>query len=129
YALQGGLVDALLKAGKNEAALQYPLWNQDFHGSRGILGRVAMRFMLAKDLPAPAVEGGPTALDDDRDRWVTVDRLLQRKDDGTPQLVLLVRSSGSRPRFPKPVSERERELVFDGALAPVPVPVRRPPRR
>lgn len=123
YALQGGLVDALLRHGKTEEGILYPWWNQDFHGSRGLFGRLMMKRLLYR---GPA---GQQDLNDDRDRWVTVDRLLRRGRDGEPELVLVVRSSRSRPRFPKPVVEREPLFSLQPELVPVPIPVRPGPRR
>ena len=59
----------------------------------------------------------------ERDRWLTVDRLVRRKPDGTPQMVLTVRASSTRPRFPKPARESVLDRIQAALQQPVPIPI------
>ena len=112
YALQGGLVDALLRHGKTQEGILSHLWEQDFNSSLGIFGRP-----LAKMIRSTPPGREPS--NDVPDRWVIIDRLLRHDQAGEPELILVVRSSTSRPRFPKPA--RESSWAPDMQLAPISV--------
>jgi hypothetical protein len=133
YALQADFVDAALRHGKSAGALRYPLWNQDFHGSRGLFGRLMMKPMLRREIQRTPVPAGSTldlqqaeAANGQKDRWVTVDRLSWNRPGKEPLLAVTVRTSSTRPRFPKAATQPSRETSWAGApaLSPVPVPVR-----
>jgi len=129
YALQGDLVDTLLRAGKNEEALRMPLWNQDFHGSHGLFSRLTKLKLYRRQAAGDAqllaeMRNGET------DRWVTVDRLLWRKPGAEPVMVVTVRTSSTRPKFPKPATEKSPAFSWAPAPQPIAVPVpARPGRR